>query len=194
MSDCAEFKIKTSRFGIIMPKQLWIVLVLLMLAGSLRGRAQRNQGEILTQAQQDKIAEAGIFPDERIALYTKFVNEHAETIKNLSKRTEAARGHRLDQELEDFASLVDELSSNLDEYGGRMADIRKSLKGLNEDVPRWQELVKGLPNDSAIQISRDDATGALSDLAADVKQLTVKQEAYFKEHKDAKGQQREEPK
>ena len=193
MAEYAKSNSRLNRFRILMPKQRWIVLILLMLAVSVSGRAQRSQSEVLTQAQQDKIAEAGVYPDDRIALYTKFVNEHAETIKNLSKRTESARGHRLDQELEDFASLVDELSSNLDEYGGRMADIRKSLKALNEAVPHWQGLIKGLPNDSAIQISRDDATGALSDLAADVKQFTAKQEAYFKEHKDAKGQQREEP-
>ena len=171
-----------------------MILILLMLPLGARAQAQHSQGDILTADQQEKIAEAGIIPDERIALYTKFVNEHAETIKNLSKRTEAARGHRLDQELEDFASLVDELSSNLDEYGGRMADLRKSLKGLNEAIPHWQQIVENLPKDGAIQISRDDARGALKDLADDAKQLTAKQEAYFKAHKEAKGQQQEEPK
>ncbi len=154
---------------------------------------QRDQRETLTAAQQEQIAEAGIDPDARIALYTKFTSEHAQTIEGLGKRHEAGRGRRLDSELQDFASLIDELASNLDEYGGRKADLRKALKGLDEAIPRWQAILRGLPQDSAYEISRNDAGDALGDLADQAQKLTAEQEAYFKEHKDAKGQDREEP-
>lgn len=155
--------------------------------------AQRDQRDPLTEAQQDQIAEAGIDPDARIGLYTKFTNEHAQTIESVGKRTEKGRGRRLDSELQDFAALIDELGSNLDEYGGRKADIRKALKGLNEAVPRWQEIVKGLPKDPISEVAQNDAAQALSDLADDLKDLTAEQDKYFQEHKDAKGQDREEP-
>ncbi len=154
---------------------------------------QRDQREPLNAAQQDQIAEAGIDPDARIALYTKFTGEHAQTIEGLGKRREAGRGRRLDGELQDFAALIDELSSNLDEYGDRKADLRKALKELDEAIPRWQAILRGLPEDSAYEISRNDAGDALGDLAAEARKLTAEQEAYFKEHKDAKGQDREEP-
>ena len=156
--------------------------------------AQKDKHEPLTAAQQEQIAEAGIDPNERISLYTKFANERAQTIEGVGKRTEKGRGRRLDAELQDFTAIVDELATNIDEYGDRKSDLRKALKGLNEDVARWQTILKGLPKDPITEIALTDATEALSDLVDDTKKLTAEQEAYFKEHKDAAGQEREEPK
>jgi len=164
---------------------LWLALPL---------AAQKTQREPLTEAQQEQIAEAGIDPAERIALYTKFVNERADTIKNLGGRHEQGRARRLDDELQDFAALIDELDSNLDEYGERKADLRRSLKPLNESIARWQAVLHDLPNDPVYEVARNDAADAINDLADDAKKLTADQEKYFSEHKDAKGQQREEPK
>jgi hypothetical protein len=170
------------------------MVCLLSFASLVYVHAQKEQREPLTGPQQDQIAEAGIDPNARVGLYTKFTNEHAVTIGALGKRTEQGRGRRLDQELQDFSALVDEIASNLDEYGDRKADIRKSLKELNEAVPRWQGILKGLPKDPIAQIALDDATAALNDLADQTKKLVADQDAYFKEHKDAEGQDREEPK
>ena len=59
--------------------------------------------------------------------------------RGLIKRAKStARAHRVDDELQDFTALMDELGDNLDVYSGRKADLRKSLKGLNEGVQRWQ--------------------------------------------------------
>lgn len=173
---------------------IWLALAILLLFTAAHPlHAQRDQHETLTAAQQEQIAEAGIDPNERIGLYTKFTNEHAQTIEGLGKRHEAGRGRRLDGELQDLASLIDELSSNLDEYGDRKADMRKALKGLNEALPRWQAILHGLPNDSAYEVSRNDAGNALNDLTDETKKLTADQNSYFKENKDAKGQERAEP-
>ena len=163
----------------------------LFLAGTLC--AQRNQVEPLSPSQQEKIAEAGIDPDVRIGLYTKFLNDDAEVLRRLVNRREQGRGRAMDNQLQKFSALTDELASNLDEYGSRKADLRKSLKSLDEAVPRWQELLKSLPNDNAFQISRSSALDSVNDLAEQTKELTADQESYFKEHKKAKGQQREEP-
>lgn len=169
----------------------------LLLLGSLSFApallAQRDQPEPLTPAQQQAIAEAGIDPAARIGLYTKYLDERADTIKHLIPRPEAARGRRIDRELQYFSALIDELSSNLDEYGGRNADLRKGLKPLNESLPHWQDLLRDLPKDPTYEITRKDASDALSDLANEAKQLTQNQDEYFKEHKDAKGQDRAEP-
>ena len=155
--------------------------------------AQHNQSEPLTDAQQQAIAEAGIDPAARVDLYTKYVNERADTIKRLIPRPEAGRGRRIESELQAFSELVDELSSNLDEYGERKADLRKALKPLNDSIARWQGILKELPSDPVYEVSQADANDSVKDLADQMKQLTTNQDDYFKAHPTAKGQEREEP-
>jgi hypothetical protein len=155
--------------------------------------AQKDKRDPLTPDQQDKIAEAGIYPDERLGLYTKYAEERIQRIAGLGKRIESGRGKRLDSELQDFTAIVDELASNLDTYGDRKADIRKSLKELNEKLPKWQEILAGLPKDPVSAVAQRDATEAVGDLSDDAKRYAAEQDTYFKEHKDAKGQEREEP-
>jgi hypothetical protein len=169
------------------------ILLSLLIAAPLTG--QREKREPLTDAQQQQIAEAGIDPVGRIDLYVKFINERADTIKGLTTRAHtSARGTRLAGELQDFAALMDELGDNLDLYTDRKADIRKSLKPLNESIERWQAMLKALPSEPAFEISRQDAIESSSDLADQARQITADQTAYFDLHKDEKGQDRAEPK
>jgi hypothetical protein len=168
-------------------------LLCLLVAAPLR--AQKVKREPLTEAQQDQIAEAGIDPAARVGLYVKFLNQQADTIKGLIPRAHSsARSSRLDNELQDFAALMDELGDNLDVYSDRKADLRKSLKGLNEGVQRWQQVLNSVPSDPGFELSRKDALESSNDLSAQAKQITADQTEYFKEHKDEKGQDRAEPK
>ncbi len=156
--------------------------------------AQRQQPDPLTEAQAEQIANASIDPDARIGLYTKFLNQHADDIQALGRRIPSvARDHRMRRDLENFANLMDELGDNLDTYGGRKADLRKSLKDLNKAIPRWQRILHGLSNNSGFSISLQDAVDSSDDLATQAKQLLVSQTAYFKLHKKQRGQQRYEP-
>lgn len=169
------------------------LMTALLLTGPVA--AQRNQRPILTNAEVEQIREAGIYPDERIKLYTKFVDEHVDTIKNLTGRPHSmARAQKLDQALQDLASLMDELGSNLDQYGDREADLRKSLKALNEAIPKWQEALKALPSEPLFDLSQKDAIDSSKDLSDQASQMMQAQDAYFKLHKDEKGQDRAEPK
>ena len=52
------------------------ILIGLLLAAPVR--AQREKREPLSEAQIEQIREAGIYPDDRVNLYTKFLNEHAD--------------------------------------------------------------------------------------------------------------------
>jgi len=169
------------------------LLTVLLIAPPLM--AQRNQHPVLTEAQVEKIREAGIYPDERIKLYTRFVDEHIDTIKDLTARPRSMeRAQKLDQALQDLASLMDELGSNLDQYGERKADLRKSLKGLSEAIPKWQEALKALPSEPLFDLSQKDAMDSSKDLADQATDMMKDQDAYFKLHKDEKGQDRAEPK
>ncbi|HTW60450.1 MAG TPA: hypothetical protein VMD55_01510 [Terracidiphilus sp.] len=171
------------------------VATLLCLLAAAPLCAQKVKPEPLTDAQQEQIAEAGIDPVARVDLYVKFLNQRADTIKGLIPRAHSsARNSRLDGELQEFSALMDELGDNLDVYSDRKADIRKSLKGLNEGIQRWQVILKSLPSETGFALSREDALDSSNDLSAQAKQITADQTTYFKEHKDEKGQDRAEPK
>jgi hypothetical protein len=157
--------------------------------------AQKEKREPLTPAEQDQIAEAGIFPVARVGLYVKFLDEHSDTIKGLISRAHTtARIQRLNSELEDFAALADELDDNLDVYSERKADIRKSLKGLNEGIARWQAILHALPSEPGFELSLKESFDAIGDLSDQAKQIGTDQDAYFKAHPDEKNQDRYEPK
>lgn len=157
--------------------------------------AQREKRQPLNEHQIEQIREAGVFPDERIRLYAGFVNEKVEAIDALGKRGKSgARSARLDEALQDLAALTDELAANLDQYGERRADLRKSLKGLNEALPRWTATLRNLSAEPGFDLSRKEALESLSDLSGQAAQLEKEQIAYFEAHKDERGQQRAEPK
>ncbi len=169
------------------------ILLFVLMAAPLA--AQRQRPEPLTEAQQEQVAAAGIDPVGRVGLYVKFLNERADTIKGLTTRAHsAARASRLDNELQNFSALLDELGDNLDVYSDRKADIRKSLKPLNEGIEHWQAVLKALPSEPGFELSRQDAIESSNDLAEQARQLTADQTAYFNLHKDQKGQDRYEPK
>jgi regulator of sirC expression with transglutaminase-like and TPR domain len=157
--------------------------------------AQKQKREPLTEAQVEKIAEAGIDPNARIALYTQYLNEHAEAIKALSKRASSeARSSRMSDALEDFTALMDELGDNLDMYSDRKADIRKSLEALTEATPRWQGILRALAGEAGFSLARKEAIESGEDLSDQAKRLLQEQKDYFKQHPDEVGQDRWEPK
>lgn len=173
-------------------RTLAAILFCLLLAAP--AAAQKQKPEPLTQDQQDQIAEAGIEPVARVGLYVKFLDDHSDTIRGLIKRAKSpARSQRLDGELQDFAALLDELGDNLDVFSQRKADIRKSLKGLNEGIARWQGVLHDLPSEPGFELALKNAQGSIGDLADQAKEIAADQEAYFKAHKDEAGQDRYEP-
>jgi hypothetical protein len=169
------------------------ILACLLLAAPLR--AQKEKREPLTDAQIDQIREAGLDPNERVTLYTKFLNEDAEAIKELSTRARSAgRSRRLDDALQNFTALMDELGENLDVYSERKSDIRKALKPLNEATGHWLEILRSLSAEPAFELSLKEAIESGEDLAGQAMDLLAEQAEYFKLHKDEKGQERKEAK
>jgi hypothetical protein len=157
--------------------------------------AQKEKREPLTEDQIEKIREAGVFPDDRVKLYTQFVNEHVEVIKGLTNRAKsAARGRRIDDELQDLTSLMDEFGSNLDVYSDRHADIRKSLKPLPADTQRWLGILRALAGEPAFDLARKEAIESCEDLVDQATRLVREEDEYFALHKDEQGQERAEPK
>jgi len=170
-------------------------LLALVLASALPLCGQKQHRQPLTEPQIEQIREASVDPDGRIHLYTHFLEEHFDAIESLGKRgVSTARTRRLDDELQDLTALMDELGENLDQYGERKADLRKSLKQLRESAPRWLATLHDLPHDPGYGISCKEAQESARDLADQAAQLEKEQVAYFAEHKDERGQERAEPK
>jgi hypothetical protein len=136
--------------------------------------AQKDKPEPLTEAQIEQIREAGIDPNGRLVLYTKFINDH--------------------EELQDLTALMDEFGSNLDTYSDRHADIRKALKALTGETDHWLSVLKALPGEAGFDLARKEAIESEEDLADQAKRLLSEQTEYFNLHKDEQGQERAEPK
>jgi acyl transferase domain-containing protein len=157
--------------------------------------AQKQHHDPLTEAQVDKIREAGIDPNQRVKLYTGYINEHVIAVKALTNRGKSeARVHRLDQELQDVATLMDELGSNLDEYSDRHADMRTALKTLAEESQQWLRTLRALAGESGFDLSRKEAIEAGQDVADQSQRLFTEQTTDFDTHKEERGQERAEPK
>ena len=174
-------------------RSLVLACVLFSLAPCLV--AQKEKRQPLTEAQIEQIRDAGIDPPARIALYTKFLDEHAEVIKSLTNRAKSiARAKHLDDELQDFTALLDELGDNLDQYADRKADLRPALKPLNEAAPRWINILRALAGEPTFDEARKEAIESGEDLGDQAKRLLSEQTDYFNLHKDEQGQDRAEPK
>jgi hypothetical protein len=169
------------------------IVACLLLASPLL--AQKEKRDPLTDAEIQEIRNASIEPSGRVAVYTRILNEHAETIKSVAKRAPSSwRSQRLDGELKDFTTLLDELGANLDVYSERKSDIRKALKPLNEATQQWLAMLRALAVAPAFDLGLKEAIESGEDLAEQAKQLEAEQTEYFKVHKDEVGQERAEPK
>jgi hypothetical protein len=174
-------------------RTLIAVFCCLLVACPLLG--QKKKREPLTEAQIEKIAEAGIDPNARVSLYIQFLNEHADAIKALSIRAKTdARAIKLNDALEDFTALQDELGDNLDVFADRKADIRKSLKTLAEAAPRWQGILRALIGEPGFDLARKECIESSQELIGSAQHLLAEQTEYFKQHPDEVGQDRWEPK
>jgi hypothetical protein len=157
--------------------------------------AQKEKRDPLTPAEVEKIREAGINPDERIKLYTEFVNDHVDIAKGLTNRSKSAgRSKRLDDALQDVTALMDELGANLDVYSDRHADLRPSLRPLADASQHWLSSLKALAGEPGFDLSRKEAIESGQDLADQAERLLREQTDYFNLHKDERGQERAEPK
>ncbi|HEX4322408.1 MAG TPA: hypothetical protein VHZ52_15960 [Acidobacteriaceae bacterium] len=154
--------------------------------------AQHVRTASLTEAEEEQVREASIFPDVRVKLYTKFIEERADKIKSLTNRPRSAqRVLKIDDTLQDFTALMDETGSNLDQYSDRHSDIRKSLKALSEAAPRWLNILRVLPGESGFDLSRKEAIESGEELADQATRLLREQTDYFATHKDEKNQERD---
>jgi hypothetical protein len=110
-------------------------IIFLLLLLSVAAAAKRR--DPLTEAEVDQLREMAMDPYNRIKLMIKFSEARLAAIDQvrLDPKLGDERGKRVHDLLEDFASLIDEINDNLDQYEGRALDkdtVKQYHKGLKE--------------------------------------------------------------
>ncbi len=166
-----------------MPRRIACFLIPLLAAGFIpRLRAQDQQGA-LSPDEVQQIRDNNIYPNVRIKLFLKFVQERIDSLKRLTANTDAA--HRMTQigdKLQEFTSLCDEMQDNMDTYDSNHADIRKALKEVVKASAEWPPVLHALPNGSNSDFEVDTAVDSAESAYKDAKQLSTEQEIFFKAH------------
>jgi hypothetical protein len=153
--------------------------------------AQHQRTASLTPSEVEAVAENAVYPVVRVNLYTKYLDERAAKIKDLGSRPRSGqRVLKIDDALQDFTALMDEMGSNLDQYSDRHSDIRKALKPLTEATPKWLNILRMLPGESGFDLARKEAIESGEELADQATRLLREQNDYFALHKDEKDQER----
>lgn len=138
------------------------------------GRAAPQKKEYLSDAEADKIREAGA-TGPRIVLYTTFASDRIKKLQyefahldpNDDKRTE-----RFNNLINGYAGCIDDAADSLDLGIEKQEDIRDGVKALQAQIKGFlsylQELAENGPEKETYKDNLDDAIEATQDAAKDV--------------------------
>lgn len=163
-----------------MTRRLALFLLLGLVAGPLAG--QRNDAN-LSEAEIEQLRDSAYVANDRVLVFIKLIDARVNAIHDLyAKPRRPGREQDTHDLMEQFTALADELNDNLDDYGPRHRDIRKSLPKLVEATERWGTAIKSPPDDAAYNVSRKLALEAIRDLREQSTQLIEEQRTWFAAH------------
>jgi hypothetical protein len=155
------------------------------IAPRLHAQNDPDQVDPLTPDEIQQIRDSKIYPNDRIKLYLKFIDQRIDTLRQLaSNPTADNRAAQIRNKLQEFTSLSDELQDNLDTYDSAHADIRKSLKDAVSDTSRWPLVLQSLPHNADYDFSVKTALDSAQSASDDAKQLAQEQDIFFRAHKN----------
>ncbi len=162
-------------------------LSLLCLAALLLApHAPAQQDSALSDGEVEQLREAAYVPNDRLAIFIKFLDARSKTIQDLvSKPRRPGREDDLHDLFEQFNSIADELNDNLDDYGPRHRDIRKQLPKLVEAADRWSSALRTAPGNEAYDLARKLALESVRDMREEAARLIEEQKTYFAAHPEA---------
>ncbi len=154
----------------------------MLLQSPHRAFAQDND-HALTQAEIEEIRDAAYYPQQRVELFIKLLDQRVKSIQDLyAHPRKPGREQDTDDLLNQFNSIANELEDNLDDYGQDHRDIRKALPKLLEATERWSSAIKSPPDNEAYNVSRKLALQTIRDVHDDATDLLQSQKAWFKDH------------
>jgi hypothetical protein len=163
-----------------MLRRLSFALLVFTLAPSLH--AQRTD-TALSEGEIEQLREAAYVPNDRVLVFIKLLDTRNKTIQDLfAHPRKPGREQDTHDLMEEFTAIADELNDNLDDYGPRHRDIRKSLPKLLDATERWSSNLKSPPDNETYNVSRRLALEAVRDLHEQAAQLIEEQKAWFLAH------------
>jgi hypothetical protein len=165
----------------------WLLMLVLLMAQPL-ARAQ-DRDSSLTEGEVEKLRESAYVPAERLMIFIGFLNDRSDGIRKLG---EGPRKPGREEDLHDlyqqFTSIADELNDNLDDYGPRHKDLRKSLPKLLSATERWATALRTPAENEAYGVLRRMALEAVKDLKEEATEMLAEQKTYFAAHPPDKDQ------
>ncbi len=167
-----------------MSRRLFVSLFLLSFVLPLHAQSAESA---LSEGEIEQLRESAYVPNDRVLLFIKLLDTRDKSIQDMfAHPRKPGREQDTHDLLEQFTSIADELSDNLDDYGPRHRDIRKSLPKLMNATERWASNIKSPPDNEAYNVSRRLALEAIRDLREQAAQLAEDQKTWFAAHPPAK--------
>ncbi|MDE1176313.1 MAG: hypothetical protein PW789_06855 [Edaphobacter sp.] len=164
-------------------RRLSLFLIALALASFVApAHAQRGQAD-LSDAEVEQVRDSAYIANDRVTVFIKLIDVRVKALEDLYARPRRPGREQDTHDLfEQLAALADELNDNLDDYGPRHRDLRKSLPKLVEATERWATVSRTPPENTIYSLSRRIALESIQDLNDAAKQLIDEQKAWFATH------------
>ncbi len=162
--------------------------LLFLLSGYLciRTPAQSPEGT-MSESEIDQLRDAAYVPADRIAVFIKLLDTRAANLQALvAKPRRPGREEDVHEILQQFASIIDELNDNLDDYGPRHRDLRKQLPKLLEATDRWATALRTPADSEVYKVSRSLALEGVQDARDETRKLIEEQKTWFAAHPPSK--------
>ena len=169
---------------------LLFIIGLLVFASLARQFHAQIPQSALTDKEVEQIRDSRYVPTDCILLFVKFLDLRTQELHDLyAKPRRPGREEDTRELFDQFTSIADELSDDLDDYGTRHLDLRKALPKVLDATDRWATALKSIPPGDAYEVPRKLALESTRDLREDATELAATQAAWFKAHPPAKTEQ-----
>jgi regulator of replication initiation timing len=157
--------------------------------------AQHHIGrDPLAPEESDKLRDTAMEPNKRLKLYVDFARARMTSVDQVIADPKAKdKSAKLHDLLEDFSTLIDEISDNVEMFHGQHWDIRKGLKIVIEGDSEFQLKLRKLAESEADPKVTDDtepykfvlkdAIESLNNNAGDARHTMQEQNALAKDKK-----------
>jgi len=167
------------------------LLAVVLLSGLGVKMTAQGHTDALSDAEIEQLRDTNREPNNRLLAFVKFLDERTTRIHDLTvKPRRPGREDDIHEAMEQFLSIADDLSDNLDDYDVRHLDVRKSLPKLQKAIDKWEETLRLPPDDGTYNVSRKLALESIRDLREDTTRMIDSQKAWFLAHpppKDTEG-------
>ncbi len=137
----------------------------------------------LSEGEIEKLRDTAYYPPERVLSFIAFLDQRTREIDRLDTGTRRpGREQDIDDQMQQFASIADDLDDNLDEYDKHHRDLRKVLPKLIAATERWGTALKSPPVHPTYTLARKLALESLNDVHQSATELMESQKAWFLAH------------